>query len=112
MNKQKIFLGARIEPQIMEFVDRVAEEQQTDKTHALKLLVREGWKKLQLEKGLELYKHGKTSLDKAANIAGLTVSEMMDEAAAKGIKSEESIEDYKNGLNVLLLADKKIKTSM
>lgn len=54
---------------------------------------------------IELYRNGKVSVDKAAKIAGLTVSEMMEEIAASGIKSEETIEDYKQGIKTLLNAN-------
>ena len=102
MNKQKIFLGARIEPEIIEFVDKIAEEKKVDRTSAIKILVSAGWKKINLEKALQLYIEGKISVDKAAKISGLTVNEMMNEIAAKGIKSDETIEAYKEGIRFLL----------
>lgn len=64
-----------------------------------------GWRELRLEKALELYRNGKASVDKTAKIAGLTVSEMMEEIAASGIKSEETIEEYKQGIKTLLNAN-------
>lgn len=101
MDKEKKFLGVRIEPQIMEIVDKVAEENKVDKTSAVKILVNAGWRELQLEKALQFYRDGKVSIDKAAKIAGITVSEMMEEAVAYGIKSDETIEEYRQGLNIL-----------
>ena len=59
-------------------------------------------KELNLEKALQLYHEGKISVDKAAKIAGLTLNEIMNEIAAKGIKSDETIEEYKEGIKVLL----------
>lgn len=106
MNSQKQFLGARVESHVIEIVDKVATEQHTDRTHALKLLISEGWKKLQLEKSLELYRKGKISLDHAAGISGLTVSEMMEAAASAGIKSEETLDDYTKGIKILLAVHK------
>lgn len=102
MDKQKKFLGARIEQEIMDIVDNVSKENKVDRTSAVKILVTAGWKELRLKKALELYKEGKASVDKVAKIAGLTVSEMMEEIAAHGIKSEETIEEYKQGIKILL----------
>lgn len=102
MDKQKKFLGARIEPELIEIVDRVSEENKVDRTSAIKILVTAGWKELRLKKALELYRIGKASVDKAAKIAGLTVSEMMEELAVRGIKSEETIEEYRQGIKILL----------
>lgn len=102
MDEQKKFLGARIEPEIMDIVNKVSEERKIDKTGAIKILVAAGWKELCLEKALELYREGKISVDKAARIAKLSISEMMDKIAANGIKSNETIEEYRNGIKVLL----------
>lgn len=102
MNKQKKFFGARMEPEILKIVDKVSEEKKIDRTSAIKILVRAGWKELSLEKALELYRNGKISIDKAAKIAGVTVSEMMDEISARGIKSDETIEEYREGMKILL----------
>lgn len=69
---------------------------------------------MKLKKALELYRKGEISIDKASKIASLTVNEMMQEAPAKGIKSEETIEDYRQGINILMMNEtfqdaKKIK---
>lgn len=102
MHKQKQFLGARIEPEIMNIVEKVSEERKVDKTSALKILVTAGWKEINLERALALYKEGKIAVDKAAKIAGLTISEMMNEIAAHGIKSDETLEEYRQGIKLLL----------
>lgn len=101
MNKQKKFLGARIEPEILNMVNEISKERNVDKTTALKILVTIGWKGIILEKAINLYREGKISVDKAASIAGLTVSEMMDILASRNIKSEETIEEYREGLKLL-----------
>ena len=77
-------------------------EEKVDKTRALKLLVIAGWKEIRLEKALEQYRKGIISLDKAAEIAGITINEMMQYAAANGMKSEETLEEFREGLKLLL----------
>lgn len=59
-----------------------------------------------LDKGMvevatELYKDKKVSLGRAAKIAGLTISEMLDVLAEKNISSNVSIEDFKESLKHL-----------
>ena len=61
-----------------------------------------GRKQLLIKKYLELYKTGKCSIDKASEVAGITVTEMMQEAVKEGIKSTETIEEYKKELKLLL----------
>ncbi len=58
------------------------------------MLIREGWRELRLKKALDKYQQGLVSVDKAANIAGLAINEMMKEIASHGIKSEETLEEY------------------
>lgn len=72
-----------------------------DKTKALKNLIMLGRKQFLIRKYLELYRDWKCSIDKAAESIGITVNEMMQEAAKSGIKSSETIEEYREGLRIL-----------
>ena len=100
MHKTKYF-GVRIEEQFYNIIDKVAQEDDLDKTSAIKMLIKEGWNELRLKKALEKYREGLVSVDKAAEIAGLTISEMMREIAYHGIKSEETLEEYRKGIQIL-----------
>ena len=96
MTKAK-FIGARLENEYLEMVDKTAEEENMDRTRALKELITMGRKELLLRKYLELYRNGRCSIDKAAEMVGLTVGEMMQEAVKEGIRSTETIDEYKRG---------------
>ena len=52
-------------------------------------------------RGLERYRQGKASLSKAAELASVSVSEMMDLLAAHGIPADLSVEDYRESLLTL-----------
>ena len=95
------FLGVRMEKEVYDIIDKVTQEENLDKTSAIKILIREGWKELRLKKALNKYEQGLISVDKSAKLAGLTINEMMKEIASHGIKSEETLEEYRNGLRVL-----------
>src|SRR3989338_7522078 len=96
------FIGARLGKTIIKMVEETAKEENIDKTSALKELIVLGRKKFLIEKNLEIYRDGKCSIDKAAENACITITEMMLEAAKAGIKSTETIEEYKKGLTVLI----------
>ncbi len=96
------FLGVRLAPEIFRVVEEVAQEEHTDKSHALRDLILFGKKKRSEQRAIELYRSGKISVDKAADIAELTVSEMMFLLTREGVKSEESFSEYKKGLKILL----------
>lgn len=95
------FLGARLEKDIVKMVEKTAEEEHIDKTRALKELLILGRKQFLIQKYLEIYRTGKCSIDKAAEEVEITVTEMMQEAVKAGIKSSETIEEYRKGLNLL-----------
>ena len=101
MHKTKFF-GARIEEEIYDLINKIAEEENLDKTSAIKILIKEGWKGLRLKKALNQYEKGLISVDKAADLAGFTVNEIMKIIASYGIKSEETIEEYRKGVQKLL----------
>jgi len=96
------FLGARLEKEIVKMVEDTANEEYSDKTKALKDLIILGRKQFLLKKCLEQYRNGECSIDKCAEIVGITVNEMMREAVSSGIRSDETIEEYRNGLKLLL----------
>ncbi len=99
--KEVEFLGARLEKNIFRMVEETAEEEHVDKTKALKDLIILGRKQFLLNKYLNLYRKGRCSLDRAAEKVGITVNEMMKEIVTEGIKSTETIEEYKKGLELL-----------
>ena len=90
-----------MEKNIYNIIDKVTQEENLDKTSAIKVLIKEGWKELRLKKALNKYGQGLISADKAAKIAGLTINEMMKEIAYHGIKSEETLEEYRKGVKLL-----------
>ncbi len=95
------FIGARMEEEVYKIIDKVAKEEKLDKTSAMKILVQEGWKGLRLKKTLFKYQQGLISVDKAATLSGINVNEMMKAIVSYGIKSEETLEEYKKGIKIL-----------
>ena len=96
------FVGLRMEENIYEMVDDIATDENLDKSSALKILIKEGWKGMKLKKALDLYAQSLVSVDKAAKMAKLTISEMMNAIANNGIKSEETLEEYRDGVRMLI----------
>ena len=95
------FLGARLEKDIIRMVEETAKEEHVDKTKALKDLILLGRKQFLINKYLGMYKNGLCSIDKAAEAVGITILEMMQEAVKTGIKSSETIAEYRKGLELL-----------
>jgi len=57
------FLGARMEKEVYDIIDEVAQEENLDKTSAIKILVKEGWEGLRLKKAVNQYEKGRLQGD-------------------------------------------------
>ena len=97
MAKTQKTVSIRLEADDYDFLRSLAEADREDLSTALRDLVARGRVLL----GLERHRDGKASLSKAAEIAGLSVSEMMDVLAAHGITSDLRVEDYRESLQTL-----------
>jgi predicted HTH domain antitoxin len=90
-------VSLRLEAEDYNFLSSLAEAEKEDLSTAIRDLVARGRVLL----GLERYREGKASLSKAAAVAGLSLSEMMDVLATHGIESDLRVEDYRESLRTL-----------
>ena len=78
-------------------IKQIAEENREDVSKAIRELVEKGRFLLAMEK----YKEKDISLGKAAELAGVSISKMIDKLAELGIKNHIEFEDYERGLENL-----------
>jgi len=97
MAKTQKTVSIRLESEDYNFLRDLAEADKEDLSTALRDLVARGRVLL----GLERYREGRASLSKAAEVAGLSVSEMMDTLAVHGIDANLRVEDYRESLQTL-----------
>ena len=97
MAKAQKTVSIRLDTDDYNFLKSLAEADKEDLSTAVRDLVARGRVLLALER----YSAGKVSLSKAAEVAGLSVSEMMDVLAEHGVTSELRVEDYRESLETL-----------
>jgi len=97
MAKAQKTVSIRLEADDYNFLRALAEADKEDLSTAIRDLVTRGRVLLALER----YREGKASLGKAAEMAGLSVSEMLDVLAEHGIASDLGIDDYRKSLETL-----------
>jgi len=94
-------ISARIPKERIKIIEEIAREERVDKStivdRALEHYTRE-WK---LKKAIESYREGSVTLSRAAEIAGVSVWEMIDILARKKIPSQYDLEDLKEDLKAL-----------
>lgn len=92
------FLGVRLSPEEVKAIEERAKEAAVDKSTALRQLLKLGIKQFNLERALDLYKQGKISLGKAAEIANISIWEMMDIMKERGISLDLGKDDFEKGV--------------
>lgn len=92
----------RLPEKIVKALDERAKVEKTDRTSALRKLLEEAIRTWKVEQATSLYKKGSVSLSGSAKIAELSVGEMMDELVKRGVKSDLTVEEYKESLATAL----------
>jgi len=87
-------LSIRIDEEDYNFVKKIAKEHQEEISKSVRELVNLG----RLMFALDQYKKSKISIGKAAEVAGVSISEMMNMLSEFGIPSNVTYEDYLEGL--------------
>jgi len=90
-------VSIRMDEENYAFLHRLAKEEREDLSKAVREVVYKGRVMLAIEK----YKKGQASLGKAAELAGLSVGQMITLLAEYGVPSNLETEDYLQGLEHL-----------
>ncbi|MFN3530919.1 MAG: UPF0175 family protein [Candidatus Brocadia sp.] len=90
-------LSIRMDDNDYKFLSSLAREEKEDVSKAIRELVDLGRIMLAIEK----YKKSEASVEKAAHIAGVSISRMMDIFKEYGIEANLEYEDYLEGLKTL-----------
>ena len=90
-------MSIRMDQENYEFLTEITKQERSDFSKAVRDLVTRGRVLLAVEK----YKNGDVSLGKAAQVAGLSVGQLMTLLAEFGVESRIEDEDYRQGLKNL-----------
>jgi predicted HTH domain antitoxin len=93
-------MSIRMDRENYEFLTQISKQERSDLSKAVRDLVTRGRVLLAVER----YKKGDASLGKAAQLAGLSVGQMMTLLAEFGVESRIEKDDYLEGLKNLAKA--------
>lgn len=96
-----VSIGVRIPKKMLKVLEEKAEEESVDRSTIIRQLVVKGLREYKKEKAAGLYRSGKISVSGAAEMAELTIREMIDYLVEKGYKSAYTYEDLKKEIKVL-----------
>ena len=99
-------VSIRLKEDFMKEARKLAELEMVDESVIIREALEKGMAEVKLETALELFSKGKVSTSEAAEIAGLSIGDMMDEIAKRGLRPNITKEDIKDSLKIALKAIK------
>ena len=100
MNKT-VSIGVRLPKELLDYIEEEAEKENVDRTTIIRRLMAKGIAESKKERAAHLYMEGKTSISGAAEMAALTIPEIVEYLVDKGHKSSYSLEDFTRGVTLL-----------
>lgn len=86
-------IGVRVPEDLLEKLDRLAEEESLDRSTVIRQLLERGYEAFMLEKAAERYRRGDVTISEAAALAEQTLWEMERYLVQEGYTSSYSIAD-------------------
>jgi len=99
-------ISIRLTEDFMKDAQKLAHLEMVDNSTIIRSALKKGFANVKLEIALENFSKGKVSTSEAAEIADLSVGEMMDEIVKRGLKPNITKEDLKGSLERALKAVK------
>ncbi len=96
-----VTITTRVSDEIAEEIKKISEIEKLDKSAVIRRLLVDAIKEWKIEHALNQYKDGKITIWKAARIAGLSLREMLDLAAKKGIPFQYKLEDLREDFEAI-----------
>lgn len=90
-------ISMRLDKNRLDVIEFLAKTEKKDKTEAMKELLDFG----RINLAVKYYSSGKASLEKASFIAGMSISDFLEELRKINIKSNVSLEDFEESLKTL-----------
>ena len=97
-------VSIRLKDGFIKDAKKLAELSNVDESIVIRQALEKGLAEVKLEIALEKFSEGKISTSEAADIAGLSVGELMDEVAKRGIRQIVSLDDIQGSLQRALKA--------
>lgn len=89
---------ARVPEDVYEAIERIREEEETDRSTAIERLLERGITEWRLDAAVGRYRDGTVSLGRAAELAGVSVWRLLDVLAERGVEANYSEADLEADL--------------
>ncbi|MFQ6057257.1 MAG: UPF0175 family protein [Anaerolineae bacterium] len=94
-------LNIRIPESLIKELERIAAEEQMDRTSVARKLLTEGVHRWRLAHALRLYEQGKITKERAAEMAGVSIYDILDELRQRGTVAQYGLKELREDLTLL-----------
>jgi len=91
-------LNLRVPESIVDELEQIAAEEQVDRTAIVRRLLVDGMRRWRLERALRLYEQGQLTKERAAELAGVSIYEVMDALRERGAAAQYTIAELQEDL--------------
>ncbi len=89
---------------LMDSLKKIKKYEPIEESLLIRQALQYGIRDIEKELAIKLFSEGKTTISESAEIAQLSVGEMMELLAGRGIKSKITLKDYEEGLSTAIEA--------
>jgi predicted HTH domain antitoxin len=89
---------------LMDSLKKIKKYEPIEESLLIRQALQYGIKDIEKELAIKLFSEGKTTISESAEIAELSVGEMMELLVDRGIKSKITLKDYEEGLSTAIEA--------
>lgn len=94
-------IAARVDEDTLAQIKEIEKETRADRSEVIRRLLDEGVKQYQLKKAIGMLREGRTTVSRAAEIAGISIWDILDVMHAKKIPIPYSAEDLRRSLKLV-----------
>lgn len=94
-------VAIRMDLDLLKKIDQLGKEEVADRSTLLRKFILRGYQETLKERAAEKYKEGKITFSEAAHRAGLSYWDMEQYLVGKGFRSEYSLDDLEEEINLL-----------
>jgi predicted HTH domain antitoxin len=96
----KVQIATRVDRELFSKIKRIQEDMQADRSVAIRRLLEEGARHYELKRAIELLREGKVTVSKAAEIAGVSIWDLMETMRIKKVPIPYTAEDLRKSLEL------------
>jgi len=101
LKKRSEVISARLPKDRIKLIEEIAHEEKVDKSTILDRALEHYTREWSLKKALELYRNGTITLSRAAEIAGLSIWEIIDTLEKRKIVLQYDAEDFEEDMKTI-----------